>query len=119
MTVMKWEQERREWVKSLKEGDKVAYYNTIQHGSERRYKILTVKKITSKGKIRLSDDTLFDEKGDYRSGTGWYRNFYRLEPVTKEIIDHIRRTKILYDLNNTKFDSLTLDKLEEIIKIIS
>lgn len=118
MTMVKGKQKRREWVKSLKEGDKVAY-NTIQHGSKRQYKILTVKKITPTGKIRLSDDTLFDEKGNYRSDTGWYRTFYHLEPVTKEIIDHMRKAKILYDLSNTKFDNLALDKLEEIIKIIS
>lgn len=116
MTMMKWEQERWGWVKTLKEGDEVAY-NIGRYGKE-RWVIGRVKKITTTGKIRIDDGTLFDEKGEHRSGTGWNRIYRTIQPVTQEILDSIRREKILYDLSHVKFEKLPLEKLEEIMKIL-
>lgn len=118
MTMMKWEQDRNEWLKGLKEGDEVAY-DTVRYGGERNYVIKTVKKITPTGKIRLDDGTLFDENGEHRSGSGWYRTYYRLVPLDQDVKDSIRRNQLLYELGNVDFKKFPLDKLEEIMKIIS
>ena len=56
---------RKEWLKTLKKGDKVA--NKEYYGLDRYkyYEIYEVKNITKTGKIRLDSGELLNENGEY------------------------------------------------------
>lgn len=106
----------QEWLKSLKEGDQVAYDNSRL--GTKRYVITTVKKITPKGMIRTDDGYLFNSDGYYRSSDFWEAGLH-LEPVTEEILDSIKRKKLIQEFETIKFNQLTNDQLEKILKIVS
>ena len=76
---------RTEWLKSLKEGDEVMVVSSQSfHGKS--YKILTVKKITPKGRIRLSNDLLLSENGFYRNSDLISSVKIEIMPITEELI---------------------------------
>ncbi|MEK5060893.1 MULTISPECIES: hypothetical protein [unclassified Paenibacillus] len=110
-------EEHEKWLKGLKEGDEVAY-NTVRYGGDKSYAIHKVKRVTPTGKIRLDNDLLFDNRGDHRSGEGWFTTRYYLQPVTQEVKDANRRRNLLYEISGTDFRKLPLDKLEIVMKAI-
>lgn len=71
---------RKEWLKTLKKGDKVA--NKERYGWEtyQYYRIYEVKNITKTGKIRLDSGELLNEDGKH------YRHSIHIVPITEEVL---------------------------------
>ena len=109
-------EERNNWINSLKEGDKVAV-RINNYGQGEYYVIKTIKRITPTGKIRLDDNELYNSNG-YKSGDE-YSNGTWIIPVTDKIMRNIKRRRLLYKVSNFDFKMLTLEKLENIIEIIT
>ena len=94
-------EERKEWLKTLKKGDKVA--NKEYCGLERYkyYKIYEVKNITKTGKIRLDSGELLNENGEYCNYDIWSGTDIYIVPITKEVLkvnEEIRIRRKFYNL---------------------
>lgn len=76
----KKEAERKEWLSSLKSGDKVV--DKVYNHGKSYYRILEIEKVTPTGKIRLKDGTLLDSNG-YKYGE--WGGSITIEPLTEEI----------------------------------
>ena len=92
---------REECLKTLKNGDKVA--NKEYYGLERYkyYKIYTIKNITKTGKIRLDNDKLLNENGEYCKYDIWGGTDIYIVPVTEEVLkvnEEKRIRRKFYDL---------------------
>ncbi len=78
---------RKEWLKTLKKGDKVA--NKEYYGLDRYkyYEIYEVKNITKTGKIRLDSGELLNENGEYCKYNIWGggTDIY-IVPITEEVL---------------------------------
>ena len=109
--------ERKEWLKSLKEGDLVAdkRYNGY-------YSVFKIKKITPKGGIRLETGHLLKENGEYYKFEDWSSISIYIEPLTEEIKNSIAIRKEIISLmniiGNIDFGKLNIDKLRKIVQII-
>ena len=109
--------ERKEWLKSLKEGDLVAdkRYNGY-------YSVFKIKKITPKGGIRLETGHLLKENGEYYKFEDWSSISIYIEPLTEEIKNSIAIRKEIISLmniiENIDFGKLNIDKLRKIVQII-
>ena len=109
--------ERKEWLKSLKEGDLVAdkRYNGY-------YSIFKIKKITPKGYIRLETGHLLKENGEYYKFEDWSSTSIYIEPLTEEIKNSIAIRKeiisLMKNIENIDFGKLNIDKLRKIVQII-
>lgn len=109
--------ERKEWLKSLEKGDLVAdkRYNGY-------YSIFKIKKITSKGSIRLETGHLLKDNGEYYKYEGWSSTSIYIEPLTKEIKNTIaireEKISLINTIKNTDFKDLNIDKLRKIVQII-
>ena len=79
--------DRKEWLKTLKKGDKVA--NKEYYGLDRYkyYEIYEVKNITKGGKIRLDSGELLNENGEYCKYNIWGggTDIY-IVPITEEVL---------------------------------
>jgi hypothetical protein len=112
--------EREEWLKSLKEGDKV--WNSRQDG----YIFYTIKKITPTGKIRLNNDVLLNNDGYGEQGFRFNMTYYKIEPITEKILTDIKikreRAFAIKELNKTikdlNFSLLNTEKVKDLNKII-
>lgn len=106
-----------EWLKSLKEGDKVFIENINSMGS--RLILDTVKKITPTGKIRTSNDMLF-KNGDYHAGA-W--TFYNLVQWTQTLEDELNALKelksMIYKIREFDFRKLSFDQVSRMYGIIN
>ena len=101
----------KEWVKTLKVGDKVAYDRGSWYG--RDYIIDEIIKITPTGIIKTNKGQAFRPDGEVR-GDGW---FY-LQPITEEILLFLEKSKLLLSLRHFKYEELPIEKLRQINKII-
>ena len=106
--------EYKQWLDSLKVGDKVTY-NCTKYGITRS-SLNTISKITPKRSFVLDDDTRFNSKGIYKM-EDYY--FIHLEKVTPEIEEEILRNKIIYKIKSTDLYKIDIDKLKDINKIIT
>ena len=104
--------ERKEWLKSLRVGDKVCYKYGL-YGKD--FTFTTVKNITKGGRIRLNCDTLLDLDGKVRRSYGFSIKIY---PITQEVLDSIKKSKMVNKLYRFDFNSLSLEQLEQIYSII-
>ena len=79
-------EERKEWLKTLKKGDRVA--NKERYGWEKYeyYRIYEVKNITKTGKIRLDNDKLLNEDGEYCKYDIWGSTYIHIVPITEEVL---------------------------------
>lgn len=110
-------EEYRNWLKTLKEGDK-GYYHDYSFG--KRIVVVKIKKITPTGKIRLEGGELL-VNGRYSPSDRWSRNFTIL-PLTEEVL----KEKELQDLRNeiysriNKIDLIkcTEDELKQLCSIL-
>ena len=77
--------DRKKWLKTLKKGDKVA--NKERYGWEKYeyYRIYEIKNITKGGKIRLDNDKLLDEDGEYCKYE-WGSTYIHIVPITEEVL---------------------------------
>lgn len=114
-------QERQEWLKSLKVGDRV--WNSRQGGGA----FYTIKKITPTGKIRLDNDVLLNNDGYGETGYRFNMTYYKIEPITQELLNKIEQqkqkiisikelNKAIKELDINSWDIEKIKKLNEILK---
>jgi hypothetical protein len=101
--------ETETWLDSLKVGDKVCYES--RWGG---YEIDEIVKITPKKQIKTKKNKTF-RNGYYRVDS-W--GSYRLEPVTEEVTNHLRLSELRSKISNTGFSKCSIEKLEEIAKVL-
>lgn len=81
------QQEYRDWLKSLKVGDRVALYYSKFTGID--YSIDTISKITPTGIFKVKNSqNAYNPNGDIKTSEVWHAR-ERLVPITKEVIDFI------------------------------
>ena len=79
-------EERKEWLKTLKKGDRVANKERYDWGRYKYYRIYEVKNITKTGKIRLDNDKLLNEDGEYCKYDIWGSTYIHIVPITEEVL---------------------------------
>ena len=92
-------EERTAYIKTLKVGDSACYELPRAFGGRRDIRVVFVVKITPKGMIRVSDDTLFNTHG--RSTYGDRHVF--LEPYTPKVEEDVAREKLINTANHSAF----------------
>ena len=114
-------EERKEWLKTLKKGDKVAnkeYYSLERY---KYYKIYEVKNITKTGKIRLDSGELLNENGEYCNYDIWSGTDIYIVPITEEVLKVNEEKRIRRKFYNLLFKAEKGDYIyttEQKIKII-
>ena len=105
-----------EWIKELKEGDKVYSYGGRLGNRQRS--LHTVKKITPKGHIRLDDDDLYMD-GYHRMDAwgGYYLKQYTPE-LEQKLAQAAHISKMQYTINNMDMRKISTDKLQRIWDIL-
>lgn len=93
--------DRKEWLKTLKKGDKVANKEYFGLEKYKYYEIYEVKNITKGGKVRLDSGELLNENGEYCKYDIWGGTDIYIVPITEEVLkvnkeERIRRK--FYDL---------------------
>ncbi|MNC34169.1 hypothetical protein D3C81_500940 [compost metagenome] len=101
--------DRKEWLKSLKVGDEVTY--STRFGSD---VITKIARITPTGQIRTEDKRVF--RNGYCKIDDW--ESAGLYPVTDDVRRRIHERKIYRKVINTKWDHVSIDKLERIADIL-
>lgn len=99
-----------EWLKELKVGDKVAVDNS-DHWHRNNYSIHTVEKITPTGRIKLSSGSVYFPNGK-KVGESYC---YPLRQLTPEIIELVRRRRLMDKLNFNSFKGLLSSERLEIL----
>lgn len=115
-----YDEDRTKWLESLKEGDEVAC-DVGRYGNV-DWRILQIKKITSTGKIRLNglEDILFDKNGEGKSGgSGAWRQFYQISPITDYIKNWVLKRNLVLKLKDINLKELSIEQLQAIEKIIN
>lgn len=101
---------RTEWLESLKVGDEVASDLVLGvHCIEKIEKITKTKIVTNKGRYRR-------RTGITVGGSIWHLS--KIEPITEQIRDEVKKRRICAILSKQNFAELSLDKLERIQAII-
>ena len=115
-----WYKEREGWLATLKEGDQVACKTRPLGGIGHNYgyKVFRITKITDK-RTRFdvvgpdSEHHSFSKDGSYRIGASqWSHHIYRLEPLTPEVYEDIKKDTMLIRADNRRY-RLT-KKMEEL-----
>lgn len=106
-------EEYNNWLKTLQVGDSFCYIG--RHN--KLYISDKIVKVTPKGKIRTEKGLTFKSNG-YKEVASTWDDSPCIEPLTDEILQFNQRQVSLSYLTQFKFDSLTNDQLEEIVKII-
>jgi len=101
--------ERRNWLTSLKVGDKVTY-RTKWHGDN----ITTIKRITPTGQIKTEDGRTF--RDGYCKIDSWEGVFLR--PLTQEIKERILLRETYQRVVNTNWKKVSPEKLKQIVAIL-
>lgn len=88
-------EERKEWLKTLKKGDRVANKERCDWGTHKYYRIYEVKNITKTGKIRLDSGELLNENGEYcRNNIVWGSTDIHIVPITEEVLKVNKEVRI-------------------------
>jgi hypothetical protein len=106
---------REGWLKELKVGDEIAI--SYDKYGRSNYRIEKVEKISPTGRI-TSDSTVYDSDGREMGKHGSWDVPERLVPVTQEIRNGIRKRVLIAKLNNINLETIELEKLESIVKIL-
>lgn len=106
---------REGWLRELKVGDEVA----IECGNYgyRDYYIKNIDKISPTGRITIKS-TVYDHTGREMGKAGTWSKKNSLEPITQDIKDFVRRKELLEKVTKTKWDKISLEKLENIAKTL-
>lgn len=108
--------EKQKKLDELKEGDQVA----IETGFNfRNYKITTITRITPTRRIKTESGDEFNKDGYERTSKNMWGHRKRLEPITPEIIDFIKRKKAINKIDNFDIKKLSTDQLERMVAIIN
>ncbi|MNP16364.1 hypothetical protein D3C76_1087550 [compost metagenome] len=100
----------QEWLKSLTEGEEVAYDNSLPYHRSKNWKIQRIAKITPTRQFRLGNNDLFNNKGKLVGGE---YSIY-IQPVTDEIRETVERERVLSRIRHTQWDKLPTDVLQHI-----
>lgn len=119
--------ERVEWLKSLKQGDKVANKTKSGWEDEICYMFYEVKNITAKGNIRLTNGILLNENGEYHKYENWSSTDYYIEPITDEILNFEKDRREYNDLrrevrelcDNFRKKNYSIEALKQLKEILS
>ena len=91
-------QEREEWFKNLKVGDKVAVA-CIQKNKVKDCQELTVKKVNKSGKIKLDNGSLWNQYQVCETEGGFNRFNYQLFPLEEKMIsEYLIRERVAMNL---------------------
>jgi len=105
------EEERQKWLDNLKEGDLVA----IDYGRySSKWMIKAIDRITPK-RIITVDGVKYNNQGISKRDSYYWT---KLEPITQEIKDSIKKNKLVSKLDNINIADLSLEKLESIYEIL-
>lgn len=102
--------EDKDWLDSLKVGDLVCYHDRW-HG----YVFEKIEKITPTKQIKTRHHTF---KNGYQRGSGWDGG-KTLQPITKQIIDTVKKKELVGLLKEFKFEKMDLEDLRKIRAIIT
>jgi hypothetical protein len=118
------DEERKQWLETLKEGDEV-YNINYYYGQISSVKKHAIKKITASRRIRLDNDILLDSDGHYYAG-GWSTSSVTILPMGEQVSAAIKQlqTKILWKecrdllekVDAKVLDYETLGKIKELIE---
>lgn len=112
---------RKEWLKTLKKGDKVANKERYDWGKYEYYRIYEVKNITKTGKIRLDNDKLLDEDGEYCNYDRLGSTYIHIVPITEEVLKVNEEKRIRQKFYNLLTKAINVDYVyttEQKMKII-
>jgi len=99
----------KEWIKDLKEGDKVVV--SSRHGKS----ITVVTKITPKGFVK-TDKYQFNQDGSQRGNSDRWNPFY-LEQLTDEVLLEFKKNGLVRKCKEIKFSELSIEQIEQILSI--
>ena len=118
--------DRKQWLASLKKGDKVCNKKYDRWEEEYVYEFYEIKNITNTGKIRLDNDILLDNNGHHSKYENWMSIDYKIDPITDEIVEYetarkrkrstIREIKAIKDMVN--FNKLNQEELEVLLELL-
>lgn len=110
---------REEWLKSLKVGDRVAY-STGSYGF-RSYRFDTVAKITPTGRIKLKEliNVTFSERGTQMGQVSSWTPRIEIVPATDEIYQFMRLKNMRDCLSKIRVADLPEEELGQIHKILT
>lgn len=113
-------EENKVWLQSLKVGTKVAIcYSSFNSKS---YSFGTIDKITPKGAMRVSinNELLFKDGWANGSSSKWNSSWYRIEPITPELLAMLDYKQKLSEIVNfahwAKLGSPIINQIHTIIK---
>jgi len=105
----------KEWLASLKVGDKVAVSEWVP-GARHKYEIHTIERITPTKQIQVSNISQKFRDGNIPSDR--YNNGKELCPLTPEIEEKVLRRDTIELMRNIKEGQLSQDQLKRIKAII-
>jgi hypothetical protein len=109
----------KEWLRSMKVGDKVAVKHNRPGGSL-EIDITEVTNITPKGGVRIAfnKECLFRD-GVYSHGGGYFEHIYQLEPITDSLTAQIKRMAQQKQIENfhgwSKLDNEAINSIHSLI----
>ena len=117
---------RKQWLVSLKKGDKVCNKKYDRWEEEYVYEFYEIKNITNTGKIRLNNNVLLDNDGCYHKYENYKSVDYKIEPITDEVVKYetARRKKrnIIREIREIKdrvnFNKLNQEELEVLLELL-
>lgn len=112
MIISKETEQRQLWLNGLKVGDEVIIKDSSGWGTNYRYSLHTVTKITPSrmmdvGRYRFNND------GEVRGNYGRY-----LIPTTPELKQQILVESAIYKIKKTVWESLTPQQILDVLKVI-
>lgn len=119
--------DRKEWLKSLKIGDKVANKHNSSWDNELSYEFLEIKNITAKGNIRLTNGILLNDNGYYHKYENWNSIYYKIEPITDKILEFEKnrrehnklKSEVRSLLDNLRLNRCSVEELKQLKEILS
>lgn len=102
--------DNNDWIKELKEGDKVVISN--RHGKS----ITTVAKITPKGFIKTEKGFQFNQDGSQRGGDTW--NSFYLRQLTEDVLLEFKKNGLMRKCKEIDFSKLSIEQFEQILEIV-
>ena len=98
-----------EWLDNLKIGDSV-----IVHNSHFGSKVAVIERFTKT--LIITKNSKFRRSDGCAPGNGWCRN--RLQELTTERVNHIRKNNLVDCLKRWNWDALSLETLEAIREML-